>query len=905
MKQFFRMATPIIRDYCRFGHRLLTLALLLVAMMSIPMAWVPCQAQNPQVGVILPETQLTLPESLHQARDKDSLLLLLKQVFGDFSTIQLKELSTYKGTMLFVPMMDESAIPVLKALQTQPLPQTTQVFILPMLSESTPQLTEALESMGFHIHGMTYSHHGLYLSSQLAMKHIYLPIGSPILLAESDQKPLATWGSHVPALVQSGNVFLFNWNWGRRLSPVAMKSLLSQVVPQELFATTLTQQAVITQPEPPLSVKSVKSEPKPQPAQQAPVKMATQPPQQVMFSPPNPSPSVKSQTIAPPSKDQDSTPSELYDFDGLSTEALHKRRNVETQYAMASFYNDRMRELADLEDNIRQMIQANTANPSQQQALQNALNQANDTKSHFETAWFQQNYGPALADFEQSKGILTKSLFNFVPDAQIEGRAIWLDRGSIVKAGNPQNLRRLIQHIAAAGFNIIYFETVNAGYPIYPSHLIDQNPQVNGWDPLAIAVDEAHKDGMELHAWVWTFAVGNTRHNKILGQPMSFPGPILSKPEMASEALLGRHGEMVLPEQYEYWLSPASFKARAFLTSLFSEIVQNYKVDGLQLDYIRYPFQKPLTPMGLEDFAVNRFRSETGLDLSQPSDFTTKAWDAWKAFQVTTFVRDLSMHLKSINPQLKLSAAVFPLTRNGRMRMIQQDWETWVKYGWIDTLSPMAYSKSPRSLRRLVNYIDNISGNKILVYPGLSLRKLNPIELLDTLEICRQTGVMGTTLFAFTQLDRDKQLLLETGPYKLRKAIPPHRSPIYASQELVKTAQDVTASIQQSTLNPVSHQQLQSIHDVLSRIAQRLGVLKQSQDEFQINSTLSSLKDESRVLSNQMDRLKTLEHSNVLSLQIRVLKESLAKVVRMVDYTTFQVASIHQYRQVGSVANIH
>ncbi|MHC5721898.1 MAG: family 10 glycosylhydrolase, partial [Nostoc sp.] len=84
--------------------------------------------------------------------------------------------------------------------------------------------------------------------------------------------------------------------------------------------------------------------------------------------------------------------------------------------------------------------------------------------------------------------------------AQPEIRAVWLDRGTIVRAGST-GLAQIFDRLAQAGINTVFFETVNAGYTIYPSQVAkEQNPLIRGWDPLAEAVKLAHERDMELHA---------------------------------------------------------------------------------------------------------------------------------------------------------------------------------------------------------------------------------------------------------------------------------------------------------------------------------------------------------------------------------------------------------------------
>ncbi|NER31870.1 MAG: family 10 glycosylhydrolase, partial [Symploca sp. SIO1C4] len=130
----------------------------------------------------------------------------------------------------------------------------------------------------------------------------------------------------------------------------------------------------------------------------------------------------------------------------------------------------------------------------------------------------------------QTRRLLWENYPTDRPLAQPEIRAIWLDRGTIVSTKSKRDLAKIFDKLAKAGFNTVFFETVNASYPIYPSRVApEQNPLVKGWDPLEAAVELAHERGMELHAWVWIFAAANQRHNTVLEQPVDYRGPILER----------------------------------------------------------------------------------------------------------------------------------------------------------------------------------------------------------------------------------------------------------------------------------------------------------------------------------------------------------------------------------------
>lgn len=370
-----------------------------------------------------------------------------------------------------------------------------------------------------------------------------------------------------------------------------------------------------------------------------------------------------------------------------------------------------------------------------------------------------------------------------VPVRKVEIRAIWLDRGTIVSMKNPAELRSFIKTLARIGFNVIFFETINAGYPIYPSKLLPQNPLIKGWDPLQIAVEAAHLNGIELHGWVWTFAVGNTRHNLLLNQPVQYLGPILSD-KGRSWALSASDGRLRIEMQPETWISPANKKACNFLLDIFTEIVKNYDVDGLQLDYIRYPFQKPHSQVGFDFITKSAYKADTG-NIPKLIGPLNKSWRNWKALQVSDFVRKTSQTLKQIKPDIKISAAVFAIDRSLRMQLIQQDWETWLINNWIDVVYPFYYSFTKDEITAKLNYQKQNTNNKGIIIPGFNLRVLSVGELAERISISRNSGVLGFALFATEHLDKTKRELLQNGPFREKANFIPYNKPLISCQKLL------------------------------------------------------------------------------------------------------------------------
>jgi len=396
----------------------------------------------------------------------------------------------------------------------------------------------------------------------------------------------------------------------------------------------------------------------------------------------------------------------------------------------------------------------------------------------------QQRYTAAQAEWSGAKKVLWNNYPRNRPIAESEVRGMWLDRGTIVKAKSEADLVEIFDRMALAGINTVFFETLNSSYTIYPSQVApQQNPLTKGWDPLEAAVKLAHERGMELHAWIWTFAAVNQRHNTILNLPRNHLGPVLSRhPDWA---MTDHEGSRFHYTSGKVFLDPANPEVREYLSSLVTELATNYQIDGIHLDYIRYPFQSPTGKItyGYGIAARQQFYELTGYDPIK-LDPAHPLWSKWTEFrieQVDSFVGLVSQNLKRLRPELTLSTAVFPMPQRERLRKIQQSWEKWVNKEWIDMLIPMTYAKDTDRLYTLTNpLLNEFDHGKALLLPGIRLLNISDVVALDQMQLLRGMSTQGYALFAAENLDsRLTTIFNSTQVEGTRKSnqLLPHREP--------------------------------------------------------------------------------------------------------------------------------
>ncbi len=419
------------------------------------------------------------------------------------------------------------------------------------------------------------------------------------------------------------------------------------------------------------------------------------------------------------------------------------------------------------------------------QSAAKALAEARDIAKTLPQLVNTRDYTKARQEWLKASQLLWENYPTSRPIAQPEIRAMWLDRGTIVRAGSEQGLAKIFDKLAAAGINTVFLETVNAGYPIYPSRVAPQaNPLVKGWDPLASGVKLAHERGIELHAWVWAFAVGNQRHNKLVNLPINYPGPVIAAhPDWAS---YDNRGSLFPPGQNKPFLDPANPQARQYVLALCDEIAQRYQIDGLQLDYIRYPFQDPGADRtyGYGNASRQQFRQLTGVDPTKISPRDRVLWQKWTDFrtsQIDSFVAQVAQKLRQTRPNIIMSVAVFPLSEHDRLNKLQQHWEVWAQRGDVDLVIPMTYALDTYRFQRLAQpWISSVKLGSALVVPGIRLFNLASPIAIDQIQLARDLPISGYALFAVENLNSDLQTIFQRTQGGANEPIP-YRQPFHTA----------------------------------------------------------------------------------------------------------------------------
>lgn len=380
------------------------------------------------------------------------------------------------------------------------------------------------------------------------------------------------------------------------------------------------------------------------------------------------------------------------------------------------------------------------------------------------------NASEAKTWVEKGELYLKEAQLSLLPSRGAEARGMFLDAGSIPKT--TAGVVALLDKLQSAHFNLILPEVFRRGYTIYDSRFTDRDPDFKGApDIMGVLVREAHKRGMEVHPWIWTFRVKSP----------GYGNPVLDRlPALAARAE-GKESR---------FLSAASPQAREFIYSLVKELDDRYEIDGLMLDYIRYDEEIPEDEISRTQFSLE-YQARYGKLPTFPIPKNTALmveWQLWREQQVNTTVQELSRMLKARHPRFPVGVAVFRGESYSRLAKMQH-WRHWSNNRWVDWASPMLYTSKPEELKMWLDWETDKHTRSNLLYPVLGVHRMatpdNMVEQVGTLNEENQPGVM---VFALAHFDMRLLDDLRMGPFR-EPATLPHRNLVRATRKTIAQAQ--------------------------------------------------------------------------------------------------------------------
>jgi uncharacterized lipoprotein YddW (UPF0748 family) len=407
---------------------------------------------------------------------------------------------------------------------------------------------------------------------------------------------------------------------------------------------------------------------------------------------------------------------------------------------------------------------------------------------HRGVGWFSEQDSPALAipvtvvdPHNSHQTYFPLALFNQAqepPTQMVEARALWVPRWSYSSEADVKNI---VDKAAQANFNILFFQIRGQADAYYSSQnepwanrlsgTLGQDP---GWDPLATAIEEAHATGLQLHAYVNVYPV--------------WLGTTLPRADTVPQHMYHRFNELYGNEWVQWHedgtpmglnssyltASPGHPAVREHIVAVCRDILLNFDVDGLHLDYVRYsgPYYS-FDPVSLQRF----------------QDAQPIAWADWQRAQITELVSRLHDEVEDLRPDAAVTVAAWPIYQDkwGWVSYENvkydgydgyfQDSRGWLQLGIVDALAPMLYGTAVQSyLDRFEilahDFVNESHGRHI--YAGIHAGYDSFSQIETRINAAREAGTQGQAIFAYSLVEGNGYWEdFRTGPYAEPAQVPP------------------------------------------------------------------------------------------------------------------------------------
>ena len=388
-------------------------------------------------------------------------------------------------------------------------------------------------------------------------------------------------------------------------------------------------------------------------------------------------------------------------------------------------------------------IRALARSAPERERIQQLLKQAEEQERRMRMLYRSRRY-PESIDLQRA---LRRNLMEAYALAQQprtdELRGVWDHRGTGLYPGDWDRTARFL---ADHGVNALFVNMLWGGVAHYKSEVLPRSVTFRMYgDQLEQSIRAARKHGLELHVWIVCW--------NLTGAPPEFAARMRAE----GRTIVTADGEP-MP-----WLNPAHPENVRLMVDSLKEVADKYDVDGIHLDYIRYPNRQTC----YSEYSRKRFEDWLGRSVSRwpadalPGGSLDEAYRAFRVDQINLAVRAVQQQVGKAHPTLKVSAAVWGGYPDV-IRSIAQDWAPWLAQGDVDFVVPMNYTADHSRFTHLTRSQLRLPNARGKIYPGLGVTasesQLAPDQVIQQINALRELGAPGWVLFDLNNTIRSETL---------------------------------------------------------------------------------------------------------------------------------------------------
>ncbi|MFL3009161.1 MAG: glycoside hydrolase family 10 protein [Candidatus Neomarinimicrobiota bacterium] len=348
-------------------------------------------------------------------------------------------------------------------------------------------------------------------------------------------------------------------------------------------------------------------------------------------------------------------------------------------------------------------------------------------------------------------------LTNFISAEDTKIKALWIVRDDMV---SKKLIDAAISFSVEKNFTDVFVQIRGRGDAYYSSNFVPRADLISktDFDPLAYIINKTKSLDLKIHAWLNVYYLWSSPQ-----RPKHKDHLLLTHPDWIDTYYPDRMDVNTMLKKMKvnrsingegFYLAPTHPEVEAHLQNVITELLQNYKLDGIHFDYIRFHDSKSgMNPDGLRLF-LNYNNSLPGLPSLELNK--TPSFSDFKRASITSFIRKASLRIRAYQPNCIISAAVKP-NLNDAKKVFHQEWDEWLIGGYIDWAILMNYTSSRKNFENNIQIIRDNMPKKYLnnILMGIGVYNQTYKSASEKINITKRNKFAGYSLFSYTVFKKD------------------------------------------------------------------------------------------------------------------------------------------------------
>jgi uncharacterized lipoprotein YddW (UPF0748 family) len=347
-------------------------------------------------------------------------------------------------------------------------------------------------------------------------------------------------------------------------------------------------------------------------------------------------------------------------------------------------------------------------------------------------------------------------VFLLVLSLEAQNRGLWVIRDQLQTR---EQIDSVVKFAEQNKYTDLFVQVRGRGRVLYQSSFEDYEFQNLSFDPLKYIVQKCSNSKLRVHAWVNMFLIWSGREAPVEKRhPFNRFRQFILR-DFENHSFDEIYTEIIKKQKLEgYYLSPASPEVQEYLLDILKEICMKYQIQGIHLDYFRYPKNDFIFDPMFLNYLSNKYHyniNNLTIDVNNLPNQKKREIAKLLSRPIDEFIKKFHNWLQEYFPAIQLSVAV-KADPDQAFMSYYQNWRKWIDDGVADFVCSMLYTNDSDRFRRTIFKLRDLKKNG-KIWIGIGAFNKSRTMIHEQIQQARSLGFQNFNFFSYKYMRDNKK----------------------------------------------------------------------------------------------------------------------------------------------------